>query len=161
METPVAPVNVKYSLLVLGAALGGWAIQFFYLFFITFMGRLADDGVGFALPVIVFATFLWVCYYVFGVLMMVRVWRDIAEHGIRTARMMLPGIIACSTVGVLIFVGLVLWCLTEHHKPADLNRFRRVLWTWGGTLFVLLGLLYNIGGAALAIKEWWEVFQEW
>ena len=104
METPTAPSNLKCAPLIGGAVACGWVIGILVNRFFTYIAE--DSGLDAAIVVLIIL--LWGCYYVFGVLMMIRVWKGIASYGIQTERMMLPGIVACSTVGSMLFVGLVL-----------------------------------------------------
>ena len=73
---------------------------------------------------------------VIGAIMMFWVWNDIAKNGIRTARMMVPGVFACGGLGIFLFIGLVQWRLAQKHERDD-------LWNWG-LLWIAVGVVHKI-----------------
>ena len=122
MET----LNLKYGRFVLWAGCGGFLVGRF-LRFLSIYYPLA-----------------WVLGISGCLIMMFWVWQDIAKNGIRTVRMMVPGILAAAGWGPFVFIGLVLWCLAQNHQRGD-------LWGWG-LVWIVVGVAATIGSYLLALS---------
>ena len=117
-------MNLKYGRFVLWCCVGSFFVALFIqstLRALRVTGSPIDEWMIYALLALAGAALAFV------------VWNDIAKNGIRTARMIVPGILCAGALSIPIFVGLVQLCLAKNHGRRDLK-------TWG-SIWIVLGLV--------------------